>query len=385
MEEVLQRIREHQMLRPAIAAPIAIMIIFSLFNLTAAPDQSRVPAAVTLGIVNLDEGAPGTPAPVSEQLVAGMQAGLPVGSARYADAAVARTALDDGEISAFLVFPAEFSRQVLSQGSVDVSFVASQHLSLAETQLAGTLSRQLQASLSAAIAGIRLANATGGAPEGGAPGAAAPPPGANVTVEFLYAATTPAALSAPFVMTFATWIAAFVGALMAFLATRPVKGPETTVPVSGVRTILPIAVTGVASLALAVTVAWTTDNWDEIVAIWLFAWLASAALTLLIAGLFAVLSFFAILVVLPAVFYQSALSGTQIPVEAAPDWLRSIADALPFSELGTGYRALVIGGPDGSMPILLLIVTAVIGVALIWAGTWFYHRLSTSGAVAANG
>jgi ABC-2 type transport system permease protein len=384
MGEVLQRIREHQMLRAAIAAPIAIMIIFSLFNLTSAPDQSRLPAAITLGIVNLDEGAPGMPAPLSGQLLAGMQAGLPVGTTIFADEAAARAALEDGEVSAILVFPAGFSRQVLAPGSVDVSFVASQHLSLAETQFAGTLSRQLQASLSAAVAEIRLANAAGGAPPGGGPGAARPP-AANVTVELLHVAATPAALSAPFVMTFATWIAAFVGALMAFLATRPVKGPETTVPVSGVRTLLPIAVTAIASLALAVTVAWTTGNWSAIVAIWLFAWLASAALTLLIAGLFAVLSFFAILLVLPAVFYQGALSGTQLPIEAAPDWLRNIAEALPFSDLGTGYRSLVIGGPDGSAPIMLLIVTAVIGIALIWTGTWLYHRVSANGAVTANG
>lgn len=384
MGEVLQRIREHQMLRAAIAAPIAIMIIFSLFNLTGAPDQSRLPAAVTLGIVNLDEGVPGMPAPLSQQLLAGMQAGLPVGTERFADEATARTALDEADISAILVFPAGFSRQVMAPGAVDLSFIASQHLSVAETQLAGTLSRQIQAALSAAIAGIRLANATGGGPsaEGAGP---VPPPGANVTVELLHAAGSAAALSAPFVMTFATWIAAFVGALMAFLATRPVKGRETTVPVSGVRTLLPIAVTAVASLALAVTVAWTTGNWDVIVAIWLFAWLASAAVTLLLAGLFAVFGFFAILVALPAVFYQGALSGTQIPIGAAPDWLRSIAEALPFSDLGTGYRTLVIGGPDGSVPILLLIVTAVIGIALIWAGTWLYHRLPTNGAAVANG
>ncbi len=321
MEEVLQRIRGHQMLRAAIAAPIAIMIIFSVFNLTAAPDQSRLPAAVRLAIVNLDEGVPGVPAPLSEQLLAGMQAGLPAGTTMFADEAAARTALEEGEVSAILVFPVGFSRQVMAPGAVEMSFIASQHLSLAETQFAGTLSRQLQASLSAAVAGIRLANAISEAPPGGGPGAA-PPPGANVSVELLHVAATPAALSAPFVMTFATWIAAFVGALMAFLATRPVKGPETTVPVSGVRTLLPIAVTAIASLALALTVAWTSDNWGALVAIWLFAWLASAALTLLIAGLFAVLGFFAILVALPAVFYQGALSGTQIPIEAAPDWLR---------------------------------------------------------------
>ncbi len=58
---------------------------------------------------------------------------------------------------------------------------------------------------------------------------------------------------------------------------------------------------------------------------------------------------------------------------------------MPFSDLGTGYRTLVIGGPDGSVPILLMIATGAIGVALIWAGTWLYHRRSTSGPVAVNG
>ena len=381
MDRVVQRIRQNPMFRAAIAAPIAIMIVFSLFNLTAPPDQSRLPSAINVAIVDLDEGAAGIPVPLSQQLLAGLRSGLPVGVAPYVDEATARQALDDGEVTAVLVFPAGFSAAVMAGGSVDVRFIAGQHLSVAETQFSSSLAGQIGASLSAAIAGIRLANATGGAPP--AAGAGGPPPaGANVDVELLYVAAKPAALSAPFVMTFATWIAAFVGALMGFLATRRVKGPNTVAPVSMVRSLLPIIVSAVASICLAVVVVWTTDNWGSLVSIWLFIWLALASTTLLVAGLFAVLGFFAIIVALPVVFYQSALSGTQIPVAAAPEWLSGIAENLPFSDLGAGYRSLVIGGPEGTLPLLLLFAVAAIGLALIWIGTWIFHRVIGGGASA---
>ena len=205
---------------------------------------------------------------------------------RFADEASARTALEDGEVSAVLLFPAEFSRSVMSPGAVEIRLIASQHLSLAETQFTGSLSRQIAASLSAAIAGVRLASANGQFPPGDGAEFALPP-GADVSVEFLHVAREPAALAATFVMTFATWIAAFVGALLAFLATRAVKGPETILPVSALRSVLPVIVSAIASLSLAIVVAWTTANWPSFIEIWLLVWLATAAITLLIAGLFA--------------------------------------------------------------------------------------------------
>lgn len=373
MNSVVERIRQNPMFRAAIAAPIAIMIIFSLFNLTSATDQSRIPAAVTLGVVNLDAGVPNG-LRISDQLLAGMQEGLPFGVEPFADEAAARAALEEGDISAVLVVPPEFSQGVMGQAVVDVRMITTDHLSLAETQLGRSLSGQIGAALSAAIANIRLAAATGAFPP--EPGTAPDlRPAAAVSTEVLYAAEQPEALPASFVMIYATWLAAFVGALMIFLSTRAIKGPGTLAPVAAVRSVLPLLVPAVASLALVVVVAWTTDNWEAFVQLWLFVWLATSAITLLIVGLFAVFGFLAILIALPIAFYQSALSGTQAPLGAIPDWLQPIAEALPFADLGAGYRALVIGGPEGSIPIGLMFAVAIAGVALIWLGTWIYHAV----------
>ena len=80
MQSALERIRSNPLFRAAIAAPIAIMIVFSLFNLTGAADQSRLSAAMILAVVDLDEGLPGMPAPLSEQLLGGIRGALPIGT-----------------------------------------------------------------------------------------------------------------------------------------------------------------------------------------------------------------------------------------------------------------------------------------------------------------
>ena len=54
MQSALERMRSNPLFRAAIAAPIAIMIVFSLFNLTGAADQSRLSAAMILAVVDLD-------------------------------------------------------------------------------------------------------------------------------------------------------------------------------------------------------------------------------------------------------------------------------------------------------------------------------------------
>lgn len=374
MTPTIIRIRNHPLFRAAIAAPIAIMVIFSLFNLTAAPDQQRVPGAIAIGVVNLDEGGP-MPEPMSERILSGVSASLPTGIVRFDSEAVAEDALENGDVSAVLIVPPDFSRAVASGETAALRLRTSQHLTLAETQFTASLGRQFEAAFSAAIAGMRLAeiNAQTPSPDVGAGGG----PAAIVTTDLLYTANNATSLSAPFVMTFATWMSAFVGALMTFLATRAEKGRESTLTATAVRTLLPIMVATVASLALAVVVAWTTENWSSLLALWLLIWIAQTAIWLILEGLFAIVGFFALLIAIPAVFYQGALSGTQLPTAAAPDWLASIADFLPFSAIGGGYRAIVIGGPDGSQPFLLLFAIAAIGIALIWLGTWLHHHAMT--------
>ncbi len=376
MHAVLGRIRANATFRPALVAPILIMIVFSFFNLTSAPDQARVPAAMTLGVVNLDQGVPFVPVKLSDQLLQRLGSALPFAVATYPDEAAARAALDAGAATAILVLPADFSLKAMGRDPLTVKVLNSQHRSMAETQFGGTLPQLFQANLSAAIASLRLAAAQGALPA--APAAGETPAltlPVTVETETLHQAANAAALLAPFVMTFATWIAGLVGALMLFIATRTERGPGSALPVATIRTLLPLPVTLAASLLLSLVVAWTADAWPHFLALWGISWLGALAATLLVTGLLAVFSFWALVVVLPAVFYQGALAGAQMPLAAAPDWLQRVGEVLPFADLAASYRAILIGGPEGSVALPTLALAAALGIVLIWAGTLLYGLL----------
>ncbi len=367
MRELLERIRKGPTFPPAIIAPVLIMLVFSLFNLTAPMDPAKLPAAVTIGVVNRDAGLPLVPLKMSDMMLQGMRANLPFHVAEFDDDAAARAALTEGEVAAVLELPQDFTANVTSGAPITVRILNGQHLSLAETQLSGALPQQLQAAMTGAIATVRLAAAQGRPPS--------LEPAVRVETETLFPASGPAALASPIVMVFATWLASFVGALMFFAATRPHLTSSTAVPLAVVRSLLPVAVAGPASLVLAIVVASAAHVWGSFFALWGLAWLATTAITLLIAGAFALFDLWAIVVVLPLVFYQSILGGAQAPIAAAPDWLRGLGEALPFSALSRGYRAVVIGGPDGAVPVGLLLVVAAIGVVLIFAGTGLWGML----------
>jgi hypothetical protein len=145
--------------------------------------------------------------------------------------------------------------------------------------------------------------------------------------------------------------------------------------VAMLRTVLPIVVAGIASLSLAFIVAGTTALWSDFFGLWLMAWLATAAIMLVIGGLFSLLEFPAILIALPVVFYQTAVSGAQAPPDAAMTWIGWLGDVLPLHELVVGYRTILIGGPDGGVPIGTAFVALLVGAGLIWVGTWVHVRM----------
>ncbi len=376
MHAILERIRKSPTFPPAIAAPVLIMLIFSLFNLTAPVDPSRLPGAITIGIVNEDAGLPLIPIKISDMMLQGMSGNLPFHVRRFDDQAAARDALEHGEVSAVLDFPVDFTPAVTNGGPVTVKIINSQHLTVSETQLAAALPAQLQGMMSAAIASLRLATAQGRPPSVELP--------VKVEVETLHTASGPAALAAPVVMVFATWLSSFVGAMLFFGVTRPFLTQDTAAPITVLRSVVPLVVTGLASLLLSLVVASAAHLWGSFFPLWGLVWLAAASITLLLAGVFAVLGFWAIVIVLPLVFYQSILGGAQAPVAMAPDWLRWLGEALPFSDLARGYRAVVIGGPTGSAPILLLLGIAVLGVVLIAAGTFLKAMLRRPVAAAGH-
>lgn len=376
MPDTFSRIRSNPTFRPAIIAPIAIMIIFSIFNMTAPLDAGRVAQSITLGVVNLDTGIPGAPIRASDGIIDGMRKSLPFPVTAIDDEATASVALERGDIAAAIIVPADFSKLAIGGGDITVKVLNTEHLSLAETQVGAGLGGQIQAAFSAAVSGARLAFAQGSFPTGALPVA--------VDIETLHGARNANALIAPFVMAFATWIASFVSGLMLFIATRGERGAGAAVQVAMLRTILPITVAGVATLALALIVASTTALWGEFFGLWLMAWLITAAIMLVVGGLFSLLEFPAILLALPVVFYQTAVSGAQAPPDAALTWIGWLGDVLPLQDVVVGYRTLLIGGPEGALPIGTAFLALVLGLVLVWVGTLLHVRLRPNQPAAAQ-
>ena len=111
------------------------------------------------------------------------------------------------------------------------------------------------------------------------------------------------------------------------------------------------------------------DITSDFFQLWLYAWFAAVAIAWLTVGVFSVLGFLAVPIVVPVAFYQASAAGALAPPDAAPSWFAWINDVLPLNEILTGYRSIVIGGPDGALPLTELLVMLVVGVALIWVGT----------------
>ena len=363
--ETLASLRKESTFPAAIVAPIAIVLIFVFFNMTSQVQQSDAAAAMTLGVVNLDEGAPGPfdTIKISEQLLSNMGSQLPLGTTAYASEADGVAAVDADEASMLLIVPAEFSAKAMAGEPTAVRVVNTQHLSIAEAQFGAALPGQLQANMSLAVTLVRQALARGGPPN-----LAAPLP-VSAEVETLHSVADDSALFAPFVLMFPLWLSALIGSIMLHLTSRNAVNRSSIVAISAVRTLLPIATMGVGTLLSILIVGLVADVWAGFFAPWLYLWLVGLAATWLFVGLFSVLSFFAIVVALPLAFYQGTIAGVIAPAAAAPGWLAWVADILPLDDLMFGMRAILIGGPEGAVPFGTIVVILVVGLALIWGGT----------------
>lgn len=314
-------IRSSNELRLAILVPIIISLVFSFFNLTSAVNQQESMGALRVAAVNLDEGissSAGTTLRIGEQVIAGLSAALPFKLDSVADEATARKALDDGEIAAALILPPDFSRAVAGGGTAAVNVLYSDHRSVLEARFGQSLSAQVQAGLSVAVMAV--------------------------------------------------------GSILLFLGTRSVLSAETVRVVSAARIAIPlIAALGTALMAALLTTS-LTGTWGEFLELWGFRWLASAAAASMIMALFAWFGFFALLLAVPLVFYQGAVSGLLVPARTAPDWIGWLDDLLPLSEMAQGMRTILIGGPEGSVPWLSVALMLVLSLALIWLGTMVWAR-----------
>jgi len=358
MRTAISDITKHASFRPAIIAPIAIMLIFSFFNLSAAPDQGRIANAITLGVVNHDTGMIFPPIKISSRIMDGMAENLPFAIKNFEEDSAARAELEAGEISAAIIFPADFSKNAASGDPIEILILNAQHLSLMETNITGQLPQLLETALSAAVATLRLSLSEGQLPTGGFP--------VTAKVETLYPASNGAALAAPFVVGFASWLAAMVGAMMMFMASKDSTDAKAR---SVSRTVPPVVITLLTAVVLAIIVCWASGNWSIFMSLWFDAWMVLLCLSWMMAGLFAVFNMFALVIILPVVFYQGAVGGAQAPVAAAPNWLRSIGEVIPFDTVSEVYRTAIIGG-SGGFPAMILLATAAIGLVLIWAGSF---------------
>lgn len=220
----------------------------------------------------------------------------------------------------------------------------------------------LQIALSTFISNLRASKLNNQPPDSGVLVA--------TNVETMFKAKSLASLPAPFVMSFTTWMASMVGAILLFLGTRQMAFLNRAY----VRTIVPVMTMGFASFTLAIVVTLTTLQWEVFLMTWLSVWLVSVCLTWLFLGVFEIIGLSALLIILPLVQYQSVLSGSVAPVSAAPEWLERIGTAVPFDAIGAAYRAIIFGS-DASLPLMWLLSAALIGIALSWGSAIFKGRM----------
>ncbi|MDG2339949.1 MAG: hypothetical protein P8L32_01965 [Paracoccaceae bacterium] len=361
MRNLLTKFMGASLAKPAMFVPTAIMIIFSVFSLTAPNDPSRILSAFELGIVNDDKAPPFPPIVVSERLLEGVTTNLPLNLVELATREQAEQMVEQGKIGAALIFGEDFSANAINGEQVSFEILSSQHLTIAEVQVVGQLKAVLPAAMSAGVAGIQLAMSKGQMPTGEMP--------VSAKINDLVVASAPASISAPFVMLYTTWLAGLVGAILLFMATKSsLVGKEKAI----VSTLLPIATTGLSTFMLSMVIG-ATVAWDLVFEIWPFIWVSALALTWLFYGLISVFSLASLVLWLPVVFYQSAIGGVMTPRSAAPAWMDFMPSWIEFEALGAAYRGLI-HGVDMGYPTAMMGIFAAIGLILIWSKALILDR-----------
>jgi len=360
MPSSINDFRRSKLFRAAIIVPTIIALIFSIFSLTAPNDPEKISSNFRLGIVNLDTG---TSFPlISTQAIKAISRSLPFRVGLFKDSEKAKVALSNGEISSVIIFPEDFSEKALGKSNIDIKVIISDHLTVSETQIASQLPSTFQLGLSAFISNLRMAKLENIAPSSEMP--------IQIESENLYEAQSLSSIPAPFVMSFITWLSAMVGSALLFLSTNQM----TLLNRAYVRTVIPVMTMGVSSFTLALVVTLTTMQWEVFFMSWFFAWFICVCLSWFFLGLFSTVGLLALVIILPVVFYQSALSGTMIPLNAAPEWLEFIGSSVPFDSIGSAYRSVIFGS-EGKLPVLWLCSVAFIGLFLNWVSDILRGRM----------
>ncbi|WP_068305036.1 ABC transporter permease [Pararhodobacter sp. CCB-MM2] len=343
-------LRERPILRGALIVPSVIALIFSLFNLTVAPDPAAMAAHVTIATVNEDTGLPFPPVNMASRMIEGLGSRLPMHLQAFDTEASARAALEAEEVAALIVFPADFSTAIAGQGPVPLTLVTSGSLTMGEAQMTGALPAMLESGVASAVQGIRLALAQGRMPD-------MTPPVA-LQSEVLNAPVNAAARMAPFIANFVTALSALVGGIIGWVGTRGLAGTRG----AALRTLFPVIALPLSAAVLAAIV--TSLAGGSFLALWLAVAGLGIAFGWFFAGSLALFGPLALVVLVPLVFWQPALGGAQMPLAAGPAWLQN-ASVLGLDQIGGHYRAILLGGSTG-FPWALAGIAAVAGLTMIW-------------------
>ena len=193
---------------------------------------------------------------------------------------------------------------------MNAAVLRSDHLSAVEVQFGRVLQGQIQGALALAVVGVRSAMA--GAPAAGAPAAGAPAAGAPpvlVTANTLHAVTDARLLQAPFVLSFAAWMAGLIGSIMLFIGSRGILNAGAARDVAVLRTAIPVVAALGSSLIAILMVGLVTGRWEGFLELWAFQWLVVGTAMMTLSAILSVLGFAGILVAVPLVFFQGAVSG----------------------------------------------------------------------------
>ena len=94
MPSSIDQFRRSELFKPAIMVPAMIMLIFSLFNLTAPADPVRTASAFNLGVVNQDKGLAFPPMKLATVAMDGISGNLPFTVTELDNPEIARSALE---------------------------------------------------------------------------------------------------------------------------------------------------------------------------------------------------------------------------------------------------------------------------------------------------
>jgi len=327
---------------------VAPLVILSLLYFLLRGGGSK-PA---VGVINLDYG------PLGSTIAARLESSSLV-SATATDLATAEKALHDGSLTAYIIFPADFTDLALNQHELRPEI----HL---EGSQPGPSQQTLQALSQATLAAI------GALPVQGAP------PRFNPQVSYLYGGPNLDALDylgagliglVVFFLVFVVTSVSFLrertqGTLERLMAT-PLRRAEIVVGyMIGFTVLALIQSAEVLLFSLYVLKLYNAGS------VWLIflvvVLMALAAVNLgVFTSMFARTEFQAVQFIPLVIVPQVLLSGILVPVSTEPGWMQVISKVLPLTYAVDGLRSLMIRGADLSWPVLQLDTGVVFGFCVL--------------------